>query len=171
LVTQWPDFDVERTSVRVVLIDAVGCILLFHTIDPYMPELGQWWELPGGGMDPGESYFQTAVREVFEETGIQLTQQQLTAPTWFRDATYVRRHIRTLQHEVVVSARIDDVAPDLVRSGQTEQELEEYIGHRWWPVAEIRAAADQRFFPSRLPDELEPFLAGTVIQEPFDHWN
>ena len=119
-MTQWPDFDVERTSVRVVLIDAVGCVLLFHTIDPYMPESGQWWELPGGGMDPGESYFQTAVREVFEETGIQLTQQQLTAPTWFRDATYVRRHIRTLQHEVVVSARIDDVAPDLVRSGQTE---------------------------------------------------
>ena len=171
MVTQWPDFDVERTSVRVVLMDADGCLLLFHTVDPYMPELGQWWELPGGGMDPEETYAETAVREIFEETGISLTEDLLSAPTWFRDSTYMRRHIRTWQHEVVVRAQIDRVAPEIVRAGQTEQELQEYIGYRWWSVADILAATDTRFFPGRLRDELAGFLDGVIIEEPFDHWN
>jgi 8-oxo-dGTP pyrophosphatase MutT (NUDIX family) len=171
VVTQWPDFDIERTSVRVVLLDARGSVLLFHTIDPYMPELGEWWELPGGGMDPGETYQQTAVREVHEETGIRLTQNQVAEPTWFRDTTYVRRHIRTWQHEVVVRVQLDGVEPLVVREGQTAQELEEYIGYRWWSAWQIRSAQGTRFFPSRLPEELEGFLRGDVIEEPFDHWN
>jgi 8-oxo-dGTP pyrophosphatase MutT (NUDIX family) len=171
VVTQWPDFDIERTSVRVVLLDARGSVLLFHTIDPYMPELGEWWELPGGGMDPGETYQQTAVREVHEETGIRLTQNQVAEPTWFRDTTYVRRHIRTWQHEVVVRVQLDGVEPLVVREGQTAQELEEYIGYRWWSASQILSAQGTRFFPSRLPEELEGFLRGDVIEEPFDHWN
>jgi 8-oxo-dGTP pyrophosphatase MutT (NUDIX family) len=171
VVTQWPDFDIERTSVRVVLLDARGSVLLFHTIDPYMPELGEWWELPGGGMDPGETYQQTAVREVHEETGIRLTQNQVAEPTWFRDTTYVRRHIRTWQHEVVVRVQLDGVEPLVVREGQTAQELEEYIGYRWWSVDTLLAAHETHFFPSRLRIELPRFLAGQSIEESFDHWN
>jgi len=171
MVTQWPSFDVERTSVRVILIDVDQQILLFHTVDPHMPELGQWWELPGGGMDPGESYAQTAVREVFEETGIAIDVEQVAAPTWFRDSTYVRRHVRTWQHEVVVRVEVAASAPSIVRSGQTQQELEEYIGYRWWPIDELLDAHDTRFFPGRLTQELPHFLTGAVIHEPFDHWN
>lgn len=171
MVTQWPNFDVERTSVRVVLIDPDDRILLFHTVDPYMPELGEWWELPGGGMDPGETYEQTAIREVLEETGIHLSIDQVADPTWFRDSTYVRRHIRTWQHEVVVHAHIAEAAPLVVRAGQTEQELEEYIGFRWWSIADIVSAGSTRFFPGRLALELAAFIAGDIIHEPFDHWN
>ena len=170
-VTAWPAFDVERSSVRVVVLDADGSILLFSTIEPTMPALGEWWELPGGGMEPGETYAQTAVRELFEETGFRVPPESVSSPTWRRSTTYVRRGVRIYQHEVVVMVRLGLVQPEPQAEGRTPQEREEYIGYRWWPVADIRSSRDQRFFPSRLPDELESFLAGTLIHEPFDHWN
>ncbi len=47
---------IERNVVRAVVLDTREMVLLFHTRDPYYPELGSWWELPGGGIEPGETY-------------------------------------------------------------------------------------------------------------------
>lgn len=172
VVTPWPGYDVERSSVRVVLLDDDGRLLLFRTIDPTMPETGEWWELPGGGAEPGETVVDTAVREIAEETGFALAPADVGVPTWRRDSTYVRRHRRTWQHEVVVTAHVLGDAPAPAREGRTAEELEEYVGHRWWPVPDVVAAGGRvRFFPSRLPDLLEDFLAGVPIDEPFDQWN
>ncbi|MBI1377767.1 MAG: NUDIX domain-containing protein [Frankiales bacterium] len=171
-MTAWPGFDVERSSVRVVLLDDDGRLLLFRTIDPTMPETGEWWELPGGGMEPGEDVVATAVREIAEETGFALDPAGVGAPTWVRDSTYVRRHRRTWQHEVVVTARVPGRAPVPRREGRTPEELEEYVGHRWWTAEEVReAGGGTRFFPARLPGLIGPFLAGERVDEPFDHWN
>ncbi|MEO6822086.1 MAG: NUDIX domain-containing protein [Candidatus Nanopelagicales bacterium] len=171
--TTWPDFDVERTSVRVVLLDPGGRLLLFATVDPTMPETGTWWELPGGGMEPGETVAQTAVREIAEETGFALTVEQVEPTRWRRSTTYLRRHVRTLQHEHVVVARLDRAAPGPEAAGRTPQELQEYVGHRWWSPARVRraGAAGERFFPGRLPELLAPMLAGDTIDEPFELWN
>ena len=163
-------YDVERTSVRVVLLDADGRVLLFHTVDPLMPEIGQWHELPGGGMEPGESVEQTAVREIAEETGLVLPPDRIGPVTWRRTATYRRRHRRFLQHELVLAVRLDEPEPALRADGRTPEELEEYLGHRWWPVEEITAST-ARFFPGRLPELLPAFLRGEPIDEPFEHWN
>ena len=37
---------------------------------PAAPDRGSWWFTPGGGLDPGESHRDGAVRELFEETGL-----------------------------------------------------------------------------------------------------
>jgi ADP-ribose pyrophosphatase YjhB (NUDIX family) len=169
-VTPWPGYDVERTSVRVVLLDSDDRILLFHTSDPTMPEIGEWWELPGGGVEDGESYSQTASREIAEETGFALAPAEFGSPTWRRDSTYVRRHVRFWQHEVVVIARVPGSGPVPGAEGRTPHELEEYDAHRWWSVEEIETSR-ARFFPTPLPALLRSFLAGTQIDEPFDHWN
>jgi 8-oxo-dGTP pyrophosphatase MutT (NUDIX family) len=171
-VTPWPGYDVERTSVRVVLIDDDGRILLFHTIDPTMPELGHWWELPGGGVEPGESYAETASREIEEETSFVLGPVEFGPARWRRDSTYARRHTRVWQHEVVVTAHVPGVAPRPGAAGRTPEELVDYLDHRWWSLAEIEAAAaSTRFFPTLLPSLLRGFLDGESIDEPFDRWN
>jgi len=46
---------VERRVVRLVVLDELERLLLFHTRDGAHPELGTWWELPGGGIDPDET--------------------------------------------------------------------------------------------------------------------
>ena len=170
--TAWPQFDVERSSVRVVLLDPDGRLLLFRTVDRTMPEVGEWWELPGGGVEAGESYAETAVRELAEETGLVLDAAVVEEPRWRRDTTYCHRHVRVLQHEVVVVARVDASAPDVRADGRTPEELDAYVGHAWWTVDDVEAAAaSTRFFPGTLPTRLGPLLAGERIDEPLDIWN
>ncbi len=53
-------------SVTVGVRDDQGRILLIHKID------NDLWALPGGGHDIGESIADTAVREVWEETGVEV---------------------------------------------------------------------------------------------------
>ena len=51
-------------AVSVVIIDGQGRILLIRRTD------NNYWSIPGGGIEPGESVRQAASREVMEETGI-----------------------------------------------------------------------------------------------------
>ncbi len=162
-------FDLERDAVRVVLADASGRILLFHAMTPDRTPDG-WWELPGGGIDPGESYLDAAVREIREETGLILDPGAVGPPAWRRDTTWISRGVRRLQHEVVVLAQVAGDRPEITDGGRTREELEDYVAARWWELGEI-TRSEQRFYPGRLPELLPAFLAGEKIDEPFERWN
>jgi 8-oxo-dGTP pyrophosphatase MutT (NUDIX family) len=171
-VTRLPDGlpVVERDVVRIVLRDAGGRILLLRTTDPTYPELGTWWELPGGGIEAGETPVAAAVRELREETGIEVGTGAVGAPTWRRDATFRYRGTRHLQHESVLTIRLDVPGPDVDGSQRVGFEDEDYVGYRWWPVAAV-VASGERFYPGRLPELLPAFLAGDRIDEPFEQWS
>ncbi|HEX6355958.1 NUDIX hydrolase [Actinophytocola sp.] len=163
------DLPVERrAAVRLVVLDEHGQILLFHTRSPEHPEFGLWWELPGGGIDDGESYVDAAVRELREETG--LTATGIGPPNWSRTATFLSRGRRRVQDEVVVTAPVAGVAPAITVSGQLDYELDAYLSARWWPAADL-AATTERCYPGRLPELLPAFLAGERIDEPFEIWS
>lgn len=53
-------------SVTVAVRDGEGRLLLVHKVD------NDLWALPGGGHDPGERIVDTAVREVREETALEV---------------------------------------------------------------------------------------------------
>jgi 8-oxo-dGTP pyrophosphatase MutT (NUDIX family) len=161
---------VERSAVRVVVLDAAGKVLLFQTHDRDHPDLGTWWELPGGGMEPGETYLEAAVRELREETGIAIEWPQIGPPRWRRRASFRHRQRRHLQHEVIVTVQLDDPGPDVDETDRLDYEREDYFGFRWWPQSQI-AASGERFYPGRLPTLLGPFLAGEQIDEPFELWS
>jgi len=156
-------FDLERDAVRVVLTDDGGRVLLFHAVTQDVGPAG-WWELPGGGIDDGESYLDAAVREVREETGLRLDPAAFGPPSWRCPCE------RRLQHEVVVGARVHGHRPVIRADGQTAYELEVYVDVRWWEVGDILRSAE-RFYPGRLPELLPAFLAGEAIDEPFEFWN
>jgi 8-oxo-dGTP pyrophosphatase MutT (NUDIX family) len=161
---------VERSAVRVVVLDVATRVLLFHTCDVEHPELGQWWELPGGGIDPGETYLDTAIRELREEAGISANRAQIGPPNWRRRASFKHRQRRHLQDEVIVAVRLTIPGPDIDESGRLDYEREDYFGFRWWHLQEI-VDSDGRFYPGRLPRLLTGFLAGDEIDEPFELWS
>jgi ADP-ribose pyrophosphatase YjhB (NUDIX family) len=53
-------------SVTAAVRDDAGRLLMIHKID------NNYWALPGGGMDLGESIADAAIREVAEETGLRV---------------------------------------------------------------------------------------------------
>lgn len=165
------DLPVEhRRAVRLVLLDPEDHVLLFHTRSPDYPELGNWWELPGGGIDPGETYVDAAVRELFEETRFRIEPDQIGPPTWARRSTYKCRGFRRIQDEVVATVRLPTTTPAVDVTGQLDYELDAYLSARWWPLAELLATTD-RCYPGRLAELLPALLAGEPVDEPFEVWS
>ena len=161
---------VRRRAVRIVLLDSEERVLLFHTHDRDHPQLGEWWELPGGGIDAGETYREAAVRELAEETGLVVGASDIGAPTWRRRASFRHRQTRHVQAEVIVTTRIPHSAPSIDASRRLAYELDDYFDFRWWSKQEI-ATSTERFYPGRLPKLLDAFLAGEEIDEPFELWS
>src|SRR5262249_13624525 len=153
---------IGRNAVRVVVTDAADRVLLFHTRDVDHPDLGQWWELPGGGIDPGETYLQAAIRELREETGIIADPSQIGPANWQRRASFRHRQRRHLQDEVIVSLRLNISGPNIDDSQRLDYEREDYFAYRWWPAPQI-VSSYERFYPGQLPALLIPFLQGDKI--------
>ena len=59
-----------------VIRDEETKILLCHRTDR------DWWNLPGGRVEPHEAPWQAVVREVYEETGLQVDIDQLIGVYW-----------------------------------------------------------------------------------------
>jgi 8-oxo-dGTP pyrophosphatase MutT (NUDIX family) len=161
---------VERNVVRLIVLDVDDRILLFRIREPLYPEEGTCWELPGGGIDAGETYVSAGVRELREETGIQAEPGNVGAPAWWRRATFRHAGTRRLQNEVVVVVRLGLSGPAVDETKQLAEEKETYCGFRWWSVSDIEASAE-RFYPGSLPAYVRRVLAGEQIEEPFEYFS
>lgn len=70
IIDQFHFLDFDTEAVGVLVEDTRGRILLEKMYRYTTDQVG--WEIPAGGMDPGESVLAAAQREVFEETGYRL---------------------------------------------------------------------------------------------------
>jgi 8-oxo-dGTP pyrophosphatase MutT (NUDIX family) len=161
---------VERSVVRLVVLDSQDKVLLFHTRDAVNPGLGAWWELPGGGIEAEETYREAAVRELREEAGINTPHSRVGPPSWRRRSSFRYRQERRLYREVIAAVRLPGPGPGIDESRRLDYEKEDYFGYRWWPIAEI-CVSRERFYPGRLPALLRAFLDGQDIDEPFELWS
>ncbi len=141
-------FAIERDSVRVMGFDPAGRVLLLHTTDPADPERGSCWELPGGGVHPGESINGAAKRELYEETGIQITDIGVCVAVVEGAFSFNGRDY--LQREHVFQVRVpDSVCRPAALSGELERAA--HVGHRWWHPAEV-LTSKQNLHPPDLPE-------------------
>lgn len=148
----------ERQAARVVLV-ADGQVLLQQGFDPGRPEAGRWWITPGGGLGDGESVEDGAVREVLEETGLQLSPAQL-GPVIARRVAYFEFEGRQFrQSESFFAVVVEAFTPQ--HHGWDEVEQRALLGHRWWSVDELRAT-DEAVYPTELADVVQAVLDGTL---------
>ncbi|WP_410630924.1 NUDIX hydrolase [Amycolatopsis sp. cmx-4-83] len=142
-----------RVGARVLLLNPADEVLLIHARDPDDPG-HHWWELPGGGQDPGEKLEDTARREIAEETGLVL--DAIGRKLWTRESrfTYRGRQHHRLDH--VYLARTDDTAPQVALRHSANERVG-LIDRRWWSIDELSQCAD-KLLPAELPDLLYALL-------------
>ena len=136
---------VDRQAARVLLLDDRDRLLLFGGADPHVPEV-HFWFTPGGGIEPGETLEQGALRELREETGC--TQVQLSGPVWTRTAEFIFEGEAIRSLETYFLARVAEW--DVDTRGFTDLERRAVHTHRWWTLAELLDATET-LYPTALP--------------------
>jgi 8-oxo-dGTP pyrophosphatase MutT (NUDIX family) len=133
----------HRETARILLTNSSGEFFLLLT--HFDPEVGlpPRWITPGGGIDAGETPIEAAVRELWEETGIAVSQEALgeklgeIAGRWawgdgLNHHTYVDHFYKL---------KVEDF--DLDDSGWTDDERRDVLEFRWWSLADLKATGEQ----------------------------
>jgi 8-oxo-dGTP pyrophosphatase MutT (NUDIX family) len=151
---------IPRPAARVIVFDESRRVLLFSAVD----RAGQpFWFTPGGGLEPGETHEEAALRELREETG--LTGVPLGPWVWKRRHVWRHGDARYDQRERYFLVETASFQLDLSR--HTELERRELREHRWWSLEEL-SAPGLRAAPKRLVQLLAPLVHGIVPARPVD---
>lgn len=139
-----------RRAARVIVISDDGYTLLMLGHDVNDPSY-RWWFTVGGGMDPGETPLETAKRELFEETGFQISDQELIGPVIERDGLFKFTDRNRRQIEFVYLLYTPRF--ELDKSLWTESEKNLIDGLHWVPVDAISEwTTDAFIYPPELID-------------------
>lgn len=109
----------ERSAVRVVVTSRDGRVVVVKA------SKGNYYKLPGGGVEDGEDYQKAAEREVFEETGSCV----LVQGRCFATAEEFRNDLHQISYCYRATLLDETGRPEL-----TEEEVADGLSHEWVPV-------------------------------------
>lgn len=137
-----PELHAFRPNVGIILLNAEGLVWLGRRMPPKSgkQDPNHAWQLPQGGMDPGETPEETAARELYEETGVKSTRLLAMTPGWLAyefPAAYVARKKEKWRGQrqkwAVMLFEGDDGEVDL--QAHEEQEFAEWAWVPWDEMA------------------------------------
>ncbi|MFF1925514.1 NUDIX hydrolase [Streptomyces sp. NPDC058221] len=146
----------KRCTSRVLLFDEHDRLLLLCGRDPRRAG-ARWWFTVGGGVEAGEDYAGAALREVREETALELPAARLGPVVWTRKTLFSVDGRHYDQYEEYRRARV--TAAEV--SGMRVDTEEARYGHHWWTVDELRTTSET-VRPRRMGRLLPPVLAGAT---------
>ncbi|MRH93064.1 NUDIX domain-containing protein [Nocardia sp. SYP-A9097] len=130
------DVDTVRTSARIVLLDEGNRVLLLRGRDPKVPDVEFWFTI-GGGVDPGESLREAAIRELYEETGYPADSSALRGPLWRRVAVFPFNGELIRSEELFFALRAKNFEPNPAKLDFIERRS--ITGNKWCTPADIAA--------------------------------
>ena len=127
-----------RPTARLFVLDPLDRLLLFRFRDA---DGGASWLTPGGGLHRRETVQAAAVRELAEETGYVVTEEDLGPIVATRGGLWRSsggRPVFGADTYFLVRVPHSEVSTD----GHEELERSIITGHRWWTVAELRKTTE-----------------------------
>lgn len=143
---------VSRPTVRIVCLDAAGRVLLMQWQDPSDGSL--LWEPPGGGIEAGETPYQTARRELTEETG--LDPDRIVDEPIMIDRDTIWNGRRFVGREPFYLARYDGDRPALGATSLMVDETQNLRAYAWVGLSELDIL-EGRLEPPNLIDVVARF--------------
>lgn len=138
-----------RQGARIVVVNPDGRFLLLHFAYDAGPLAGtDYWGLPGGGLEKGETPSEAAKRELFEETGLRwdIAGEPMAESKYdFRLSTGED----VTQHDWYFVVRLAERAV-LSRERLTAEEKTSLTDTRWWTVEELESTRE-RIIPADMP--------------------
>ena len=121
---------IHRTAARVLPVSPLGEVLLLHGRDPAYPDDWHWVSI-GGAVEPGESLEEGALRELREETGIQVSPLALSPPVHVGTHDFSWDGRDYTSHSTFFAIALDrDV--EVVLDGLEEAEVGHLTEAAWW---------------------------------------
>lgn len=153
----------RRRAARAVVLDPQERVLLINASDPAARHAGDWWEIPGGGIDPGESAEQAIRRELWEEAGI--GEAEVGPCIWTQTVQFTFGGWHFDQDEWIHIVRCDGSSRG--PAGLESLERLAFGVQQWWPLEQM-IEQQPRTIPYRMTEFLPDVLSGMLPIAPVD---
>jgi 8-oxo-dGTP pyrophosphatase MutT (NUDIX family) len=158
-----------RLSARLLVVDDDSRLLMLRAHDPSDAAAGEWWEIPGGGVEPGEDTVTAAIRETAEETGYVVPAAWVGDVCWHGETTYTWLGRRHWAEMVMHVARVREPLTTRATAWAVEEESC-FLDVSWVPLGELLDRRG-RCFPAALAAHLPRLLDGERIDAGFTVWS
>lgn len=161
---------IVRKAVRVILLNNENKLLLmcvegFDISTTEGKRNERFWCTIGGGIEHDESLEQAALREIYEETGIEPEDISVGSAVWYGSVELMLKGKFTRLDETFVVARTKQ--KDVVLHNPTEDERQVVKHLKWFSLEDIEQSSDV-IFPILLPQYLPDILSGKYPLQPIE---